>query len=83
MAMGEELEPLETKKSKKKDKINLKPEMDENMRTLKDFRNRIQEHCGECGAMDHVDEVLKGSYNPMRCKKIQKEKIAEKTILVE
>ena len=26
------------------------------MRTLKDFRNRIQEHCGECGAMDHVDE---------------------------
>ena len=56
MAMGEELEPLETKKSKKKDKINLKPEMDENMRTLKDFRNRIQEHCGECGAMDHVEE---------------------------
>ena len=45
MAMGEELEPLETKKSKKKDKINLKPEMDENMRTLKDFRNKIQEHC--------------------------------------
>ena len=57
MAMGEELEPLETKKSKKKDKINLKPEMDENMRTLKDFRNRIQEHCGECGAMDHIDEA--------------------------
>ena len=26
------------------------------MRTLKDFRNRIQEHCGECGAMDHVEE---------------------------
>ena len=56
MAMGEELEPLETKKSKKKDKINLKPEMDENMRTLKDFRNKMQEHCGECGAMDHVEE---------------------------
>ena len=56
MAMGEELEPLETKKSKKKDKINLKPEMDENMRTLKDFRNKVQEHCGECGAMDHVEE---------------------------
>ena len=63
MAMGEELEPLETKKSKKKDKINLKPEMDENMRTLKDFRNRIQEHCGECGAMDHIDEKFKkGKY---------------------
>ena len=31
--------------------------MDENMRTLKDFRNRIQEHCGECGAMDHIDEA--------------------------
>ena len=31
--------------------------MDENMRTLKDFRNRIQEHCGECIAMDHVDEA--------------------------
>ena len=31
--------------------------MDENMRTLKDFRNRIQEHCGECGAMDHVEEA--------------------------
>ena len=56
MAMGEELEPLETKKSKKKDKINLKPEMDENMKTLKDFRNKMQEHCGECGAMDHLDE---------------------------
>ena len=52
MAMGEELEPLETKKSKKKDKINLKPEMDENMRTLKDFRNKVQEHCGECGAVE-------------------------------
>ena len=59
MAMGEELEPLETKKSKKKDKINIKPEMDENMKTLKDFRNKIQEHCGECGAMDHVDEIVK------------------------
>lgn len=52
MAMGEELEPLETKKSKKKDKINLKPEMDENMRTLKDFRNKVQEHCGECGTVE-------------------------------
>jgi predicted Zn-ribbon and HTH transcriptional regulator len=55
MAMGEEEDP----KSKKKDKINLKPKMDENMKTLKDIRNQMQEHCGECGLVGTEKKIKK------------------------
>jgi len=49
----------EDPKSKKKDKINLKPKMDENMKTLKDIRNQMQEHCGECGLVGTEKKIKK------------------------